>query len=153
MESGGFPVIMKRSEVVAAVVPLQEHWLPMSNLDLLLPPLDFGIFLCYRNILHLSPENMVAELKKSLAQVLVAFYPFAGEMAVNGQGEPEILCNNRGVDFAHAYADVEMKHIDFYRPHNSLHAKLVPIKMHGVLSIQVIINSYTHFYFYFYLFL
>nr|QKK36037.1 BAHD acyltransferase [Ocimum basilicum] len=138
MESDSFPVIIKRREVVAAVLPLQEHWLPMSNLDLLLPPLDFGIFLCYRNIIQLSAENMVAELKKSLAQVLVSFYPFAGEIVANGQGEPEILCNNRGVDFAHAYADVEMKDVDFYRPDLSVHARLVPLKMHAaLLSVQV----------------
>ncbi|KAH6817285.1 HXXXD-type acyl-transferase family protein [Perilla frutescens var. frutescens] len=137
MNSGSFPVTIKRSEVVAAMMPLQEHWLPMSNLDLLLPPLDFGIFFCYKNMSSESPENMVAELKKSLAQVLVSFYPLAGEIVANGHGEPEILCNNRGVDFAHAHADVELKHIDFYRPHLSLHAKLVPIKMHGLLSVQV----------------
>lgn len=141
MDSGRFQVTVKRSEVVAAVLPVQEHWLPMSNLDLLLPPLDFGIFFCYKKISNqenLSPENMVAVLKKSLAQVLVSFYPFAGEIVQNRHGEPEILCNNRGVDFTHAYADAELKDIDFYRPDVSVHGKLVPVKMHGVLSVQVI---------------
>ncbi|KAL8492663.1 hypothetical protein ACS0TY_024019 [Phlomoides rotata] len=95
MDSGGFEVIVKRSEVVAAVLPVQEHWLPMSNLDLLLPPLDFGIFFFYTKS-NMSPENMVAVMKRSLAQVLVSFYPFAGEIVQNSHGEPEILCNNRG---------------------------------------------------------
>ncbi|PIN01547.1 Alcohol O-acetyltransferase [Handroanthus impetiginosus] len=136
MDSGNFPVTVKRSEVVAALLPVQEHWLPMSNLDLLLPPLDFGIFFCYKKI-SLSPENMVAVLKKALAQALVSFYPLAGEIVQNRHGEPEILCNNRGVEFRHAYADVEPKDIDLYRPDVSVHGKLVPVKKHGVLSVQV----------------
>ncbi|XP_051132095.1 coniferyl alcohol acyltransferase-like [Andrographis paniculata] len=140
MDSCGFPVTVKRSEVVAAVLPLQEHWLPMSNIDLLLPPLDFGIFFCYKKSSYtesLSPENMVAALKKSLAQALVSFYPFAGEIMENRHGEPEILCNNRGVDFTHACADVELKDVDLYRPDVSVDRKLVPVKMRGVLSVQV----------------
>ncbi|KAG8373887.1 hypothetical protein BUALT_Bualt11G0072000 [Buddleja alternifolia] len=138
--SDGFPVTVKRTEVVAAVLPLQEHWLPMSNLDLLLPPLDVGIFFCYRKNStdkNLSPENMVAGMKKALAKALVTFYPFAGEIVLNRHGEPEILCNNRGVDFTHAYADVDLNDVDFYRPDLSVDGKLVPVKMHGVLSVQV----------------
>lgn len=143
MNSGGFPVTVKRSEVVAAVLPVQEHWLPMSNLDLLLPPLDFGIFFCYKKRTAenreggLSPENKVAVLKKALSQALVSFYPFAGEIVQNRQGEAEILCNNRGVEFTYAYADVEMRDVDLYRPDLSVHGKLVPVKMHGVVSVQV----------------
>ncbi|KAL1547891.1 coniferyl alcohol acyltransferase-like [Salvia divinorum] len=137
MNSGDFAVTIKRREVVAAALPVQEHWLPMSNLDLLLPPLHFGIFFCYKNIERELPENMAAVLKKSLAQALVYFAPLAGEIVANGQGEPEILCNNRGVDFTHAYAGVELGHVDFYRPGLSVHGKLVPVLMHGVLSVQV----------------
>lgn len=139
MDSGDFLVTIKRREVVAAALPVQEHWLPMTNLDLLLPPLHFGIFFCYKNTQRVSQENMVTVLKKSLAQVLVYFGPFAGEIVANSQGEPEILCNNRGIDYTHAYADVELKHIDFYRPDLSVHGKLVPVEMHGVLSVQVLI--------------
>ncbi|KAL1547890.1 coniferyl alcohol acyltransferase-like [Salvia divinorum] len=86
-----------------------------------------------------SAENMAAVLKKSLAQVLVYFGPFAGEIVSNGQGEPEILCNNRGVDYiyTHAYADVELKDIDFYRPDLSVQGKLVLVQLHGLISIQV----------------
>ncbi|KAL7096203.1 hypothetical protein ACP275_10G067900 [Erythranthe tilingii] len=145
MDSGGFPVTVKRSEVVAAVLPRQEHWLPMSNLDLLLPPLDFGIFFCYKKMSGgnkedgdlISAESMAAVLKKALSQALVSFCPLAGEIVQNCHGEPEILCNQRGVDFSYAYADVELKDVDLYRPDLSVHGKLVPVKMHGVLSVQV----------------
>ncbi|KAL3644284.1 hypothetical protein CASFOL_012216 [Castilleja foliolosa] len=143
MNSNGFPVTVKRSDVVAALLPVQEHWLPMSNLDLLLPPLDFSIFFCYNKItgenqeINWSPENMVAVLKKALSEALVSFYPFSGEILQNRHGEPEIHCNNRGVDFTYAYADVELKDFDLYQPDVSIHGKLVPVKMHGVLSVQV----------------
>ncbi|GER41748.1 HXXXD-type acyl-transferase family protein [Striga asiatica] len=127
--SSGFSVTVRQSEVVKAVLPVQDHWLPMSNLDLLLPPLDFGIFFCYKKIAGKDGENInylpVDELKKALAQVLATFYPLAGEIVQNRQGEPEILCNNRGVDFVQAYADVELKDIDLYRPEKSVHGKLV----------------------------
>ncbi|KAG6428519.1 hypothetical protein SASPL_112771 [Salvia splendens] len=137
MNSGDFPVTIKRREVVAAALPVQDHWLPMSNLDLLLPPLHFGIFFCYKNVERGSPENMAAVLKKSLAQALVYFSPLAGEIVANGQGEPEILCNNRGVDFTCACAGVELRDIDLYRPDLSVHGKLVPVLVHGLLSVQV----------------
>ncbi|CAA0818713.1 HXXXD-type acyl-transferase family protein [Striga hermonthica] len=141
MESSDFSVTMRRSEVVTAVLPVQDHWLPLSNLDLLLPPLDFGIFFCYKKIVGKDGDNInslpVVELKKALSQVLATFYPLAGEIVHNSQGEPEILCNNRGVDFVQAYADVELKDIDLHRPEKSVHGKLVPIKMHGVLSVQL----------------
>ncbi|BAT88821.1 hypothetical protein VIGAN_05243900, partial [Vigna angularis var. angularis] len=48
-ENGDFSVQVTNEEVVAAVLPMQEHWLPLSNLDLLLPPLDVGVFFCYKN--------------------------------------------------------------------------------------------------------
>ncbi|CAK9171035.1 unnamed protein product [Ilex paraguariensis] len=138
MGSCGFSVIIKKREVVAAVLPTQEHWLPMSNLDLLLPPLDFGVFFCYKKRTDQEQfENMVNTIKKALSQALVSFYALAGEVVHNRLGEPELLCNNRGVDFALAYADVELKDLDLYHLDDSVDGKLVPIKNHGVLTVQV----------------
>ncbi|CAK9171030.1 unnamed protein product [Ilex paraguariensis] len=139
MGSCGFSVITKKTEVVAAVLPMQEHWLPMSNLDLLLPPLDFGIFFFYKKRTDQEQfENMVNTIKKALSQALVSFYALAGEVVHNRHGEPELLCNDRGVDFAVAYADVELKDLDLYHPDDSVDGKLVPIKKHGVLAVQMI---------------
>nr|POE64405.1 shikimate o-hydroxycinnamoyltransferase [Quercus suber] len=99
---GGGELIVKvnKREVVAAVLPLQEHWLPLSNLDLLLPPVDVG------------------------------------QVVSNPVGEPEILCNNRGVDFVEAFAEAELKDLDFYNPDDTVEGKLVPKKKHGVLAVQ-----------------
>ncbi|XP_059639381.1 coniferyl alcohol acyltransferase-like [Cornus florida] len=138
--NGEFSVKLGRKEVVAAVLPMQEHWLPLSNLDLLLPPVDVGVFFCYK-----KPEEdhlfgftyMVSVLKKAMAQALVSFYAFAGELVQNTSGEPELLCNNRGVDFFEAYADVELQQLNLYNPDESIEGKLVPRKKQGVLSVQV----------------
>jgi Transferase family len=59
-------------------------------------------------------------------------------MVTNSAGEPEILCNNRGVDLIEAYADVDLREINLYNPDDSVEAKLVPQKKGGsILCIQV----------------
>ncbi|TMW86565.1 hypothetical protein EJD97_021213 [Solanum chilense] len=139
-----FNVKLIKTEVVAAMLPVQEHWLSQSNLDLLLPPVDVGVLLCYQNpiISGILPKNwsfdsMVNVLKVSLGETLVSYYAFAGELIQNLAGEPEILCNNAGVDFIESWADVELKEINFYNPDESIEGKLVPKKKHGVLAVQV----------------
>ncbi|KAJ9692935.1 hypothetical protein PVL29_011857 [Vitis rotundifolia] len=97
MGGGDFTVTVSRKEVVAAALPVQEYWLPLSNLDLLLPPVDVGAFFCYKNPHDLTFGFMIGVLKEALAQALVSYYPFAGEVLSNSAGEPELLCNNRGV--------------------------------------------------------
>ncbi|XP_057796286.1 coniferyl alcohol acyltransferase-like [Salvia miltiorrhiza] len=133
-----FEVKVCKSEVVAAALPMQEHWLPLSNLDLLLPPVDFGVFFCY---LHKETEQpfaqIVGALKKALAQTLVSYYAFAGVLVRNGAGEPELLCNNSGVDFVEAVSDAGLEDLNLYNPDDCVAGKLVPHKKRGVLAVQV----------------
>ncbi|KAK1420864.1 hypothetical protein QVD17_22786 [Tagetes erecta] len=136
---GTLTVSVKKRDTVAAALPVQEHWLPMSNLDLLIPPLDVRVFFCYKETL--PSHESVNILKKSLAEVLVPFYPLAGEVVQNSLGEPELLCNNRGVDFIHARTDMELMNLDLYHPDESVDTKLVPFKERGVLTVQVIFIS------------
>lgn len=146
MAAGGdFKVTVNKKEVVASLLPLQEHWLPQSNLDLILPPIDVSVFFCYNNNVNNNGDHgmqlpfgsMVGILKKALAQTLVNYYAFAGEIVPNSVGEPELLCNNRGVDFIEAYADISLQNLNFYNPDQSIEGKLVPTKKQGVLSVQV----------------
>ncbi|KAL3522140.1 hypothetical protein ACH5RR_014974 [Cinchona calisaya] len=134
-----FNVKVSKEEVVAASLPLQEHWLPQSNLDLLIPPVDVGVFFCYKkkpsSDIH-TFGSLVGVLKKALAETLVSYYAFAGEMVQNVAGEPELLCNNRGVDFIQAFADVELQELNLYNPDETLDGKLLPIKKQGVLAVQ-----------------
>ncbi|XP_019435048.1 PREDICTED: shikimate O-hydroxycinnamoyltransferase-like [Lupinus angustifolius] len=132
---GEFTVNITKKEVVAALLPMQEHWLQMSNLDLLLPPLDVCVFFCYKNPLSTS-TSIIGSLKHSLAQALVSYYALAGEVVTNSMDEPELLCNNRGVDFVEAYADVELQCLNLYNPDETIEGKLVPTKKQGVLVVQ-----------------
>ncbi|XLR47141.1 hypothetical protein S83_031801 [Arachis hypogaea] len=132
-----FRVRVTNEEVVAAVLPIQDHWLPLSNLDLILPPIDVGVFFCYNNKnTPMSFGSMVVSLKNALAQALVSYYAFAGEVLQNSMGEPELLCNNRGVDFVEAEADIDLQNLNLYNPDESIEGKLVPKKKHGVLTVQ-----------------
>ncbi|KAI0497079.1 hypothetical protein KFK09_023407 [Dendrobium nobile] len=138
-----------RKEITAAAAEaeaksLKERFLSLSNIDLLIPHVNVGVFFCYRKPSPLlSPVNnfssMVAKLKSSLANALAVFYPFAGEVVLNAAGEPELLCNNRGVEFIEAYADVGLDQLDFYDADGTVVRKLVPKKKKadgGVLTLQ-----------------
>ncbi|KAF8392792.1 hypothetical protein HHK36_021029 [Tetracentron sinense] len=140
MGSGEFAVTINRKEVVSSVLPLQEHWLPLSNLDLLLPPVDVSVYFCYREPTKhekFTYASVVSVLKTAMAKALVSYYAFAGEVVSNSAGEPELLCNNRGVDFVEAYADVELRDLDLYNLDASVSGKLLPEKKDGVLCVQV----------------
>ncbi|KAF5795271.1 putative alcohol O-acetyltransferase [Helianthus annuus] len=127
-----------RTETVAPNQPWHDHWLPFTNLDLLVPPFDVGSFFCYKRS-HESVDvtTMVDALKASLSQALTLFYPLAGELVRNAAGEPEIHCNNKGVDFIVAAADVKLQELNFHNPDVSIEGKLMPKRRHGVLAIQV----------------
>ncbi|XP_052198123.1 coniferyl alcohol acyltransferase-like [Diospyros lotus] len=135
-----FTVEVRRKEVVAAALPMQEHWVAQSNLDLLLPPCDVSVFFCYKKPAGgdflFTFGSMVGVLKKALAKALVSYYAFAGKIVQNTVGEPELLCNNRGVDFVEAFADVRLQDLNLYNLEESIEGKLVPKKKHGVLSVQ-----------------
>ncbi|KAJ9558816.1 hypothetical protein OSB04_013430 [Centaurea solstitialis] len=141
----GFSVEVIKNVVVGANEPWDDHWLPFTNLDLLVPPFDVGSFFCYNKPLpsHGSSSTssfntMLNTLKASLSQALTLYYPLAGHIAWNAAaGENQIHCNNQGVDFIHAVADVQLRELDFYNPDESIEGKLVPEKLRGVLSIQV----------------
>ena len=79
---GGHELVLSSSTTtVKPALPMQEHRMPLSNLDLLLPPLEVSVFFCY-----LDPAPTVAVLKEGLAKVLVAYYPLAGEVVANDAG-------------------------------------------------------------------
>ncbi|KAJ4723848.1 putative HXXXD-type acyl-transferase family protein [Melia azedarach] len=138
-KKGEFTVTVSKREVVAAALPLQEYWLPFSNMDLLIPPVDAGLFFCYKKPESDNNNNFVSfvgVLKKSLAEVLGPYYALAGEIVFNSVGEPELHCNNRGVDFFEAYANVELRDLDLHNPDESIEGKFMPQINFGVLSVQ-----------------
>ncbi|RLM65478.1 transferase [Panicum miliaceum] len=128
-EHGGHEVAV----TVAPALPVQGCRLALSNLDLLLPPLDVSLFFCYPH-----PAPTAAALKEALAKTLVAYYPLAGEVVPNADGEPELLCNGRGVDFTVATAaGVELREVRLGAVDEGVE-KLVPAKKPGgVVAVKV----------------
>ena len=55
-------VTMRRKEVVAAMLPMQKHWLPLSNLDLLLPPLMLPCSSVIRSHVEVPAEVVTSHL-------------------------------------------------------------------------------------------
>ncbi|KAI3671901.1 hypothetical protein L1987_87098 [Smallanthus sonchifolius] len=125
MGIGGKYFVVKVTDkvVVHAEEPLNDHWLPFTNLDLLVPPFDVGSFFCYKKPSHGSFPNKLNTLIASLSRALALYYPLAGEILWNAAaGENQINCNNRGVDFIEAVADVELKELNLYNPDESIEA-------------------------------
>ncbi|KAJ0232612.1 hypothetical protein HA466_0288590 [Hirschfeldia incana] len=139
-EARGFHVTTTRKEIVAPasapLLPLPENRIiSLSNLDLLLPPVDINVCFFYKKALYNNTTNDV--LKTSLAKALVSYYVLAGEVVANPiTGEPEILCSDAGVEVVEAAADVELRELNLHDPYQSI-AKFVPMKTHGVFAIQV----------------
>lgn len=134
---GGGEVTITAVTTVAPALPVQEHRLPLSNLDLILPPIDVGVFFCY----YADPGGSggAALLKAALAKTLVTYYPLAGEVVTNAAGEPELLCSGRGVDVAEASAGdgtTDMRDLRLGLPDESVE-QLVPKKKVGVMAVQV----------------
>uniref|UniRef100_A0A7N2LTN1 Uncharacterized protein n=1 Tax=Quercus lobata TaxID=97700 RepID=A0A7N2LTN1_QUELO len=100
--------VSKKEVVVAAQFPNQEHWLPLSNLDMcLVPPLDFSLYFCYTKPTcgdNWTFVSKVEVLKKALAKALVPYYALASSK----------LC---GAD-------------------ETIGCKLVPKKKNGMLAVQ-----------------
>uniref|UniRef100_A0ACD5UDG6 Uncharacterized protein n=1 Tax=Avena sativa TaxID=4498 RepID=A0ACD5UDG6_AVESA len=130
---GGHELVLNSSTTtVKPALPMHEHRLPLSNLDLLLPPLEVSVFLCY-----LDPGPTAPALKEGLAKVLVAYYPLAGEVVANAAGEPELLCSGRGVEFTEATAgDAQLRELRLGMVDEGVEM-LVPAKKAGVVSVQV----------------
>ena len=126
-----YNVDLGRMEMVGAALPLQEHWLAQSNVDLLLPPVNVSVLFCYKRKSSdvKSFSVVVANVKASLSQALVSLYPFAGRLVTNMHGELELLCNNEGAGFSQAYADADLEFVDFSGPDVSVEGKLVSARV------------------------
>ncbi|KAI3744192.1 hypothetical protein L1987_57268 [Smallanthus sonchifolius] len=134
-----FTVKVVDKVLVSAEEPWNDHWLPFTNFDLLVPPFDVGSTFFYKKPSHGTFPTIVDTLKASLSRALSLYPPMAGQIAWNGAaGENQIHCNNQGVDFIEAEADVELKELNLYNPDECIEDKLMPKKLlRGVLAIQV----------------
>ncbi|ERN12613.1 hypothetical protein AMTR_s00025p00227680 [Amborella trichopoda] len=133
-----FQVEIIQQDTVVPALPLEESRVPLSNLDLFIPPVDFGVFFCYKQpLLKHGYSEITGKLKKSLSEVLVSYYVLSGEIVVNNGGKPEILCGSRGVEFLEASAEIELKDLDLHKPDESVEGKIIPTKKWGVFCVQL----------------
>ena len=59
---GDFTVIVTRKEVVTGGLPMLLHLLPLSNLDLVMPPVYVSVFFCYKKPIRVLMEVMASPL-------------------------------------------------------------------------------------------
>nr|XP_043625851.1 coniferyl alcohol acyltransferase-like [Erigeron canadensis] len=133
-----FSVNVIENAVVHAEEPWNDHWVAFTNFDRLVPPVDTGSIFYYKEPSNGTFTEIIDALKASLSQVLTLFPPLAGKIEWNGEaGENQFHCNNQGVDFVVAVADVELKELNFYNPDECVEGKLMPKNKRGIMSIQV----------------
>ncbi|KAK9102797.1 hypothetical protein Sjap_020051 [Stephania japonica] len=120
----------------ASVPP--NYTLPLSNLDLLAGRSSVAIFCAYQKPEFRDFSSLVAAILASLAETLNHYFPLSGRLVTNPTtDEPEILCNNEGVEVAEAHAHIDLGSLDFYDLTNSLQQNLVPTSQEMPLRIQV----------------
>ncbi|CAH1416711.1 unnamed protein product [Lactuca virosa] len=140
MSSSGmcFTVEVIDNVVVGVEEPWNDHWLPFTNLDLLVPPFDIGFFFCFKKTSNESFSTVLSTLKASLSRSLAVYYALAGDIIWNqAVGENQIHCNYQGVDFITATADLQLKELNFYNPNEIIEGRLMPKKSRAALAIQV----------------
>jgi Transferase family len=71
-EAKGYDVMIKSIETVSALLPMQEHRLPQSNFDLLLPPLDVGVFFCFQKPASITDSTNAASVGSTTFPAIVA---------------------------------------------------------------------------------
>ncbi|KQK11566.1 putrescine hydroxycinnamoyltransferase 1 [Brachypodium distachyon] len=68
----------------------------------------------------------VARMKAAMAKALVAFYPLAGRLSVDGNGRPEIDCASQGAIFVVAHSDLTVDDFIDFQPSPELRRLFVP---------------------------
>ncbi|GLJ20290.1 hypothetical protein SUGI_0368420 [Cryptomeria japonica] len=116
-------------ELVLPAVAVQEHVLPLSNIDLITTAVGVHVLFCYEKPSESSFTSVVSNLKSSLSKSFVSFDAFSGRLVTNGFGEKELVCNNKGVEFAKAYALTSLDQVEFYNPFEAVGGKLVPLSL------------------------
>ncbi|KAL3373233.1 hypothetical protein AABB24_005304 [Solanum stoloniferum] len=135
-----YTVSFIRKSVVKATVTIPEPYvLTLSNLDLLSGRFPVTYFYIYHKAKHNSSSASIAdELRKSLANCLSHFYPFAGRIISNTEThEPQIVCDNTGALFLEAQSSNSLKELDLYNLNKCLEGKLVPTNQEFPVQVQL----------------
>ncbi|XP_055825332.1 coniferyl alcohol acyltransferase [Solanum dulcamara] len=137
---GDYTVSFIRKSVVKATGPIPEPYvLTLSNLDLLSGRFPVTYFYMYHKAKHNDSSASIAhELRKSLANCLSHFHPFAGRIIPNPDtNEPEIVCDNTGALFLEAQASNSLKELHLYNLNKCMEGKLVPTNQEFPVQVQL----------------
>lgn len=125
--SKGYQLKVVNTEFIVPALPMQQHTLPLSNLDLTIPPVSVHVFFCYKNPFRRTFASALSHLKTSLSRVLVSYYVFAGRLITDSIGLPKLHCNNKGVRLTQVCAAAAFSELNLYNPDESVEEKLVPL--------------------------
>jgi hypothetical protein len=83
-----------------------------------------------------------SRLKEAMAKALVAFYPLAGRVGVDGDGRTQIDCNSEGALFVVARSQLRLDDLDDLKPSPELRSLFVPrIEPSSIILAVQVINS------------
>lgn len=105
-----FTVRRREPELVAPATPTPHETKPLSDIDdqaglrVNIPIIQF-----YRNEPSMAGKDPVEIIKHALAQTLVFYYPLAGRVKEVPGGKLMVDCNEEGVMFVEADADVALE--------------------------------------------
>ncbi|BBN12821.1 hypothetical protein MPTK1_5g23190 [Marchantia polymorpha subsp. ruderalis] len=95
-----------RKTLVAPARPTarENEWLPLSNLDRVVTPTFSSVIHFYESAITASRsfESVVRDLRQSLAEVLVHFFPLGGRLKLRDDGLMDLHCNDEGAVFVTA---------------------------------------------------
>lgn len=109
MEIGGVDPQLHVAKIsaVASALPTKTHSIFLSDLDLMWLPVNNVQRLLFYTIPPLAEySSLLHTLKNSLSAVLVHFYPLAGRLRKGEEGRVEVHCNDEGVEFIEASANI-----------------------------------------------
>ncbi|KAF5198289.1 Spermidine hydroxycinnamoyl transferase [Thalictrum thalictroides] len=131
-----------RSIVRAADTSIPPYTLSLSNLDLLSGRSPVIVVFVYTKPQDEDFSSILEIIKTSLSQTLNYYFPFAGRVVSNPTtNDPEILCNNQGVEVIEAHANIDLASLDFYDTEKSLKHITIPLSLEIPLCMQV--TSFT----------
>ncbi|CAG8575169.1 7811_t:CDS:1 [Dentiscutata heterogama] len=91
--------IIKETLYVKPTRPTKHVQIPLSNCDILSPPIYTGFVYFFKNGLKKDNFMNIKKLLESLGDVLNDYYPLAGTLKSTSDGRIIIDCNDQGVQF------------------------------------------------------
>eukprot|EP00249_Psilotum_nudum_P035898 c5845_g1_i1 orf=283-1698(+) len=104
-------IILEKSTIVPAT-QTERHEMYLPSLDLFWRDYHFNQRVLFYKTTAEEYGVISDALRRSLSEVMVYFYPWAGRLAVGEDGRHVIECNDAGVEFVEASLDVPFSEVE-----------------------------------------